>query len=67
MATGLGIALGAIALRLAGIAHAGSDVVTTRDFHIAFAVIGVVALTALLDFRRLAPDAAQALRRRASS
>jgi EmrB/QacA subfamily drug resistance transporter len=67
MATGLGIALGAIALRLAGIAHAGSDVVTPRDFHIAFAVIGVVALTALLDFRRLAPDAAQALRRRVSS
>jgi EmrB/QacA subfamily drug resistance transporter len=66
IATGLGIALGAIALRLAGIAHGGADAVTTRDFHIAFAAIGVVALTALFDFWRLAPDAAAALRRRAS-
>jgi EmrB/QacA subfamily drug resistance transporter len=61
MASGFGIAIGAIALRLASFTHVGP--VTMADFHIAFAVVGLVALTAFLDFRGLAPDAAEALRR----
>jgi EmrB/QacA subfamily drug resistance transporter len=61
MASGLGIAIGAIALRLASLTHSGP--VTMADFHLAFAIVGLVALTAFLDFRGLAPDAAEALRR----
>jgi EmrB/QacA subfamily drug resistance transporter len=61
MASGFGIAIGAIALRIASLTHVGP--VTMADFHIAFAVVGLVALTAFLDFRGLAPDAAEALRR----
>jgi EmrB/QacA subfamily drug resistance transporter len=66
MAGGLGIAIGAIALRLAGLLHPADAAVTTSDFRIAFSVVAVLALTALLDFRRLAPDAADALRKRAA-
>jgi hypothetical protein len=61
MASGFGIAIGAIALRLASLTHIGPA--TMADFHIAFAVVGLVALFAFLDFRGLAPDAAEALRR----
>jgi EmrB/QacA subfamily drug resistance transporter len=67
MASGLGIAIGAIALRLAGLMHPTADIVTTRDFQIAFSVVAVLAIAALMDFRRLAPDAADALRKRATS
>jgi len=67
MATGLGIAVGAIALRLAGLIHADSTKLTTADFHIAFVVIAVLALLALVDFVRLPRDAADALRNRSRS
>jgi MFS family permease len=66
MASGLGIAIGAIALRLASLLHPASEAVSTRDFQIAFGVIAVLAIGAMLDFRRLAPDAADALRKRAA-
>jgi EmrB/QacA subfamily drug resistance transporter len=66
MASGLGIAIGAIALRLAGLMHPADAAVTTRDFQIAFSVIALLAILAMLDFRRLAPDAADALRKRAA-
>ena len=64
MASGLGIATGAIALRLAGLLHPGTDAATTSDFRIAFSVVAVLAIAALVDFLRLAPDAADALRKR---
>jgi MFS family permease len=67
MASGLGIAIGAIALRLAGLMHPAVDAVTTRDFQIAFSVVAVLAIAALVDFLRLAPDAADALRKRAAA
>jgi EmrB/QacA subfamily drug resistance transporter len=67
MASGLGIAIGAIALRLAGLMHPAVDAVTTRDFQIAFSVVAVLAMAALVDFLRLAPDAADALRKRAAA
>jgi EmrB/QacA subfamily drug resistance transporter len=66
MASGLGIAIGAIALRLAGLLHPADAAVTTGDFQIAFWVIALLAIVAMLDFRRLAPDAADALRKRAA-
>jgi hypothetical protein len=62
MATGLGIALGAIALRLAGLIHADAQAATTVDFHLAFIIVGAVALLALLDFRQLPAKAADAMR-----
>jgi EmrB/QacA subfamily drug resistance transporter len=66
MAAALGVAVGAIALRLGSLTDPASDSVTARDFQLAFCVVGVLAALALLDFRRLSPDAADALRRRAS-
>jgi EmrB/QacA subfamily drug resistance transporter len=66
MASGLGIAIGAIALRLASLLHPATEAVSTRDFQIAFGVIAMLAIGAMLDFRRLAPDAADALRKRAA-
>jgi MFS family permease len=67
MASGLGIAIGAIALRLAGLLHPATDAASTRDFQIAFSVVAVLAIAAMMDFVRLAPDAADALRKRAAS
>jgi hypothetical protein len=46
--------------------HPAADAVTTSDFQIAFSVVAVLAIAALVDFRRLAPDAADALRKRAA-
>jgi MFS family permease len=66
MASGLGIAIGAIALRLAGLMHPADAAVTTGDFRIAFSVVALLAIGAMADFRRLAPDAADALRKRAA-
>jgi EmrB/QacA subfamily drug resistance transporter len=63
MATGLGVAFGAIALRFATMLHADVQAVTTRDFHVAFAVVGGLALVALVDFCLLPAKAAEALRR----
>jgi EmrB/QacA subfamily drug resistance transporter len=67
MASGLGIAIGAIALRLAGLLHPPAGAATTRDFQIAFCVVAVLAMAAFVDFSRLAPDAADALRKRKPS
>jgi EmrB/QacA subfamily drug resistance transporter len=66
MGSGLGIAIAAVSLRLGGLLHPTVDAVTGRDFQIAFWVVGVLAMTAYLDFHRLAPDAADGLRKRAA-
>ena len=58
MTIGMGIAVAAIALRLAGALHsknAGS--LTAGDFRIAFALVGVIALVAVIDSFSLASDA----------
>jgi EmrB/QacA subfamily drug resistance transporter len=57
MTIGMGIAFGAIALRLAGALHstiAASP--TTEDFRIAFAVVGAIALLSVIDSFSLAPN-----------
>jgi EmrB/QacA subfamily drug resistance transporter len=67
MGSALGIAVGAVALRLGGLLHPAAEVATERDFQIAFTVVAVLAMSAYLDFHRLSPDAADALRKRAAS
>ncbi|MGQ9366864.1 MFS transporter [Azospirillum sp. ST 5-10] len=55
---GLGIAVGAVALRIAD-AVAPADALAR--FHVAFGLVGVIALVALIDVLRLAPDAGAAV------
>jgi MFS family permease len=64
MGSALGIAIGAVALRLGASLHPAADVAALRDFQIAFCAIALLAMSAYLDFHRLAPDAADALRKR---
>jgi EmrB/QacA subfamily drug resistance transporter len=66
MGSGLGIAVGAVSLRLGALLHPTADAVTGRDFQIAFWVVALVAMAAYPDFIRLAPDAADGLRKRAA-
>jgi fucose permease len=66
MGSALGIAVGAASLRLGSLLHAADDAVNGRDFQIAFWVVGLLAMSAYLDFHRLAPDAADGLRKRAA-
>lgn len=56
MAMGMGVALGAVALRLAELAHA-SDRPGIPDFHLAFALVSGLGLLGLLDVLRLPHDA----------
>jgi MFS family permease len=59
MSMGMGIAIGAIALRLASLlepAAAGASP-SLQAFHIAFVLVGFVALAAIVDCLALAPDA----------
>ena len=58
MTIGMGIAVGAIALRLAGALHStNADSLSAGDFRIAFALVGVIALFAVIDSFSLASDA----------
>jgi MFS family permease len=58
MTIGMGIAVGAIALRLAGALHSTNpDSLTAGDFRIAFALVGVIALVAVIDSFSLASNA----------
>jgi MFS family permease len=60
MTMGMGIAFGALCLRLAAFAEGnGTGVPSVMDFRIAFGLVAVVALAALFDVRRLAPDAGE--------
>ncbi|MCX5515549.1 MFS transporter [Kaistia algarum] len=55
---GLGIALGAVALRLSdAFVSPGSQTLTVADFHSAFLIVGVVALMGLYDTLALPRDA----------
>ncbi len=65
MAMGMGVACGAVALRLAEMLHpAGAARMPLVDFHIAFAMMGALALLGLLDVLRLDRQAGDAVRRR---
>jgi EmrB/QacA subfamily drug resistance transporter len=58
MTLGMGIAFGALALRIAAFAEGNaSGTPSVVDFHIAFGLVAVLALAALFDVRTLAPDA----------
>jgi len=58
MTMGMGVAVGAIALRLGGLLTGNSKgTPTTREFHIAFILVAVLAALATLDCFALEPDA----------
>jgi EmrB/QacA subfamily drug resistance transporter len=58
MTMGMGVAAGAIALRVAAIMHHGSSASPTiADFHFAFVLISIVALISVADFFKLDSDA----------
>jgi MFS family permease len=63
MGSGLGIAVGAVSLRAGALLHPAAEAVSGQDFRIAFSVVAALAMAAYLDFHRLAPDAADALRK----
>ncbi|MBV8378547.1 MAG: MFS transporter, partial [Verrucomicrobia bacterium] len=54
MTMGMGVAAGAIALRIAALLrHGSASHPTIPDFHLAFGLIGLVALVSVLDFLQL--------------
>jgi EmrB/QacA subfamily drug resistance transporter len=58
MSMGMGVAVGAIALRVAGFLDGNSGgAPTTKEFHIAFLLVAVLSVLATLDCFILAPDA----------
>jgi hypothetical protein len=68
MAMGMGIALGAGVLRIAGYLDPNvSSAIPLRSFHIAFIIIGVVALIAVVDVFGLDRTAGDEVRRRKSA
>jgi EmrB/QacA subfamily drug resistance transporter len=63
MAMGMGIALGAVALRLAGFFDSSAPgVIPLASFHIAFLIIGAIALIGLIDAWGLHPAAGDEIR-----
>jgi len=62
MAMGIGIALGAVALRLGVLVHPTPHGVPLEAFHIAFILTGMIALAALFDVLALSPQAGDAIR-----
>ena len=65
MGMGMGIALGAVALRIAGLAEpAAPGALPVASFHLAFVIVGVIALAALVDVVGLDRAAGAAVRRR---
>jgi hypothetical protein len=65
MTMGMGIALGAIALRIAGLFHADSPaVIPLGDFHLAFIIIAAISLLAILDVWGLDARDGESVRRR---
>jgi len=58
MAMGMGVAVGAIALRAAALLkRQPPGIPTLGDFHIAFVLVGILAAVAVIDCFTLAPDA----------
>jgi MFS family permease len=64
IAMGMGIALGAVALRIAGLFEPNAfGTIPLTNFHVAFAIVGVIALVGILDVLSLAPTAGDNVRR----
>jgi EmrB/QacA subfamily drug resistance transporter len=58
MTMGMGVALGAIALRLAALLHRHRGAIpSVTEFHLAFALVSVLAFLAVIDCFSLAPEA----------
>jgi EmrB/QacA subfamily drug resistance transporter len=54
MSMGMGVAVGAVTLRIATWIHGGTSAMpTTPDFHLAFAMVSVIALLAIVDYLAL--------------
>jgi Major Facilitator Superfamily len=64
LGSALGVALGAIALRVAAFAHPDAAAVTVGDFHVAFLAVGLVGLAGVVQFLRLPAHAGEVLRER---
>jgi hypothetical protein len=62
MGNALGVAGGAIMLRIAALMHPDDAEISTADFHFAFWAIGLVGFAGVWQFRRLAPGVGAALR-----
>jgi len=60
---GMGVAVGAVALRIGNVIVSGSGMPpsTVTDFRFAFLIVGIIALVGTLDYWRLAPDAGAAV------
>ena len=62
MSMGMGVAVGAIALRVAGFLDGkAAGAPTTKEFHIAFLLVAILSVVATLDCFILAPDAGAAV------
>ena len=62
MSMGMGVAVGAIALRLAGYLTGNSvGGPTTKEFHVAFLLVAVLSVLATLDCFLIDPDAGAAV------
>jgi len=67
LSTGLGIAIGALSLRIAGHFLPASDPLQVGTFHIAFIIIGVFSLAGTLDSLTLDKTAGDELRQKKES
>jgi EmrB/QacA subfamily drug resistance transporter len=68
MAMGMGIALGAVALRIAGLFDpSASGVIPLANFHIAFVIAALIAFIGVVDAWGLHPEAGDGVRRQKST
>jgi len=64
MAMGMGIAFGAVALRIAGLIDPGAQgAIPLANFHVAFVIVGAIALIGVIDASGLHPGAGEEVRR----
>jgi hypothetical protein len=61
----MGIALGAVALRIAGLfgPRAAAGALPLASFHTAFLIVGAIAMVVVLDVARLGPTAGDSVRK----
>ncbi len=62
MSTGMGIAMGAVALRFSNIINGSTENYTVADFRLAFIFVALLGLVSLYGFTKLTPDAGDAVR-----
>lgn len=63
MSSGMGIAMGAVALRVSSsINHNSGDIYSVADFRLAFIFVAILGFVSLYGYTKLAPDAGDAVR-----